>query len=88
MIQTETPDRRQTIAQIIEGYDPFTSTTLLMLPTCLADFGPRLVVVSVGEISDQDWAIVLDTFPICGDYDYDYGIHDELHVIVITPYSR
>ena len=89
-METISQERRQTVAQIVDGYEPTESTTMLLLGSCLADYGGnRLVVVSVGDITDEDWAVVLETFPISNpDYDYDFSIHDGFHVIVITDWAR
>ncbi len=83
-------ERRQTVGDIVGRYDATASSTLLLLATCAADYqNNRLVVATTGHISPHDWATVLDTFGFYHDeYDYDFAIHDGLHVIVLTHYSR
>lgn len=69
---------------IVNGYDVTASTTLILLKTCCADkHNGQLIVGSYGEISDQDWAVVLATFPPSLEYDYDYAIIDGMNVISI-----
>jgi len=78
-----TADTR-TIGQVLADYDVTESKTFLMLATCHADrVGPRLVVTSMGDISDSDWLTVLTVFDALeGDYDYDFAIIDGgVHVI-------
>jgi hypothetical protein len=76
-----------TIQDILDNYDVTESSTFLQLCTCHADYkNGKLIVTTLGEISDQDWATVLLTFPLpCDDYDYDFEILDgDLHVIMLT----
>jgi hypothetical protein len=89
-VETIVRDRRQSVAQIVAPYEPTESTTMLLLSSCMADYGDcRLVIASVGEITDEDWATVMETFPIHNpDYDYDFSIHDGYNVIVITDWDR
>jgi len=69
---------------IVSGYDITDSKTLILLKTCCADKrNGRLIVSSPGEVSDQDWAVVLELFPPTAEYEYDFAIIDGMNVISI-----
>lgn len=86
-------ERRQTIAQVVAGYDPCQSSTYLMTGSCHADYCPdtgRLVVVFLTEIEPDDWQQVLDNFGFHHEeFDYDFAIQpDGWHIIMLTEIRR
>ena len=72
------------IRAILDAYDVTESTTFLQLASCHADFkNNRLVVSTMKDISDTDWAEVLRVFAIDldADYEFDAAIIDGVHFI-------
>ena len=66
---------------IVRAYDITASTTLVLLRTCCADkANGRLVISAPGEVSDQDWAAVLEHFPPAVEFEFDFAIIDGTNV--------